>query len=81
MSAIVPSRRVGIDRPEPLGGRAGEEPAGPLGVADRAGGDGVDADARRPPLDGQGAGQGIDGRLRRRDVELRRACRRNGASR
>ena len=70
MSAIVPSRRVGMTAGEPLGGLAGEEAAGPLGVADRAGGDRVDADAERAPLDGQGARQGVDRRLRRGDVEL-----------
>ena len=70
MSAIVPSRRVGMAERSCLGGLAREEAARPLGVADRAGGDRVDPDAERPPLDGQGAGQGVDRRLGRRDVEL-----------
>ena len=69
-SSIVPTASQG-DRPlEPDAALAGEEAASPLGVADRPGGDRVDADAPGAPLDGQGAGQRVDGRLRRRDVQL-----------
>ena len=70
MSSIEPSPPDRDHGPEPIGLLAGEEPASALGVADRAWSDRVDPDALGPPLDGQGAGHGVDRGLRRGDVHL-----------
>ena len=58
MSAIVPSRRVGTIAGEPFADLAGEEPLGPLGVADRARGRWRWTGCRAGPTRRPGSGSG-----------------------